>query len=81
MEKGEDSSLAVDAGPPSHPELMAKAKKLVASLLSDLPSDGGGGDIDSDSGAGPGEPLLSMSGDSTNKFYVRSSKNRKLMAT
>ena len=44
MEEGEDSSLAVDAGPPSHPELMAKAKKLVASLLSDpflsdLPSD------------------------------------------
>ena len=34
----------MDAGPPSHPELMAKAKKLVASLLSDpflsdLPSD------------------------------------------
>ena len=34
----------MDAGPPGHPELMAKAKKLVASLLSDrflsdLPSD------------------------------------------
>ena len=35
MEEGEDSSCAVDAAPPGHPELMAKAKKLVASLLSD----------------------------------------------
>ena len=44
MEEGEDSSCAVDVGPPGHPELVAKAKKLVASLLSDpflsdLPSD------------------------------------------
>ena len=44
MEEGEDSILAVDAGPPGHPELMAKVKKLVAGLLSDpflsdLPSD------------------------------------------
>ena len=40
-EAGEDLS---DIGPPSHPDLMAKAKKLVASLLSDpflsdLPND------------------------------------------
>lgn len=27
--------MAVDVGPPGHPELMAKAKKLVATLLSD----------------------------------------------
>lgn len=44
MAEGDESSLPMDVGPPGHPELMAKANKLVAillsdSFLSDLPSD------------------------------------------